>query len=166
MEAIAVRATVMRSPDHAAKSAALAGPYAARYRRASSARASSPVSPSEWPTQAAARRKRGAWPNPGPRRGAGRGGRVETDKGKNGGTKLRKKPADISILAVSDAGQQRPVIAINERKAFKHCRVSCNMREIMSGVAAGAEDAVRKHLRGITLQQLMRKVRRAAIRQN
>lgn len=87
---------------------------------------------------------------------------VETFTGKHGGTKLCKKPADISLLAVYDAVQPRPVIEINERKAFKHCRVSCNMREIMSGVATGAEDAVRRHLRGITLQQLMRKVRRAA----
>ena len=87
---------------------------------------------------------------------------VETYTGKHGGTKLSKKPADISLLAIYDAVQPRPVIAINERKAFKHCQVSCTMREIMSGIAAGAEDAVRKHLRGITLQQLMRKVRRAA----
>ena len=87
---------------------------------------------------------------------------VETYTGKHGGTKLCKKPAEISLLAVYDAVQPRPVIAVNERKAFKHCRVSCNMREIMSGVAAGTENAVRRHLRGITLQQLMRKVRRAA----
>lgn len=86
---------------------------------------------------------------------------VETYTGKHGGTKLSKKPAQISLLEVYDAVQLRPVIAINERKAFKHCRVSCNMREIMSGVADGAEDAVRLHLRGITLQSLLRKVRRA-----
>ena len=86
---------------------------------------------------------------------------VETYTGKNGGTKLSKKPAEISLLEVYDAVQARPVIAINERKAFKKCRVSCNMREIMSGVAAGAEGAVRAHLEAITLQNLLRKVRRA-----
>ena len=87
---------------------------------------------------------------------------VETYTGKHGGTKLGKKPAQISLLEVYDAVQPRPVIAINERQASKHCRVSCNMREIMCGVAAGAEGAVREHLRGITLQKLLRKVRRAA----
>lgn len=87
---------------------------------------------------------------------------VETYTGKHGGTKLGRKPAQISLLEVYDAVQPRPVIAINERKAFKNCRVSCNMREIMSGVAEGAEGAVREHLRGITLQKLLRKVRRAA----
>lgn len=87
---------------------------------------------------------------------------VETYTGKNGGTKLSKKPAEISLLQVYDAVQPRPVIAINERKAYRKCQVSCAMREIMSGVAAGAEEAVREHLRGITLQKLLRKVRRAA----
>jgi hypothetical protein len=33
------------------------------------------------------------------------------------------------------------------------------MKSIMIGIAEGAEDAVRKHLRGITLSQLVRKVR-------
>ena len=87
---------------------------------------------------------------------------VETCTGKHGGTKLSKKPPQISLIEVYDAVQPRPLIAISERKALTHCRVSCHMREIMSGVAAGAEDAVRQHLRGITLQQLLRKVRRAA----
>lgn len=87
---------------------------------------------------------------------------VETFTGKNGGTRLRKKPADVSLLDVYNAVQPRPVIAVSERKAFKRCRVSCNMREIMSGVAAGADEAVRAHLSGIKLLTLLRKVRRAA----
>lgn len=93
--------------------------------------------------------------------GLRRAGLIETYTGKNGGTRLGKKPAEISLLAVYDAVQPRPVIAVSERKAFKRCQVSCNMREIMGGVAAGAEEAVREHLRGITLQKLLRKVRRA-----
>jgi Rrf2 family protein len=89
-----------------------------------------------------------------------RAGLVATQTGKHGGTKLSRKPAEVSLLDIYDAVQPRPVIAINERKAFKKCQVSCTMREIMSHVAAGAEDAVRDHLRGITLQKLLRKVRR------
>jgi Rrf2 family protein len=87
---------------------------------------------------------------------------VETATGKHGGTKLSRKPAQISLLEIYDAVQPRPVIALNERKAFKRCPVSCSMREIMRGVAAGTEEAVREHLRGISLQQLLRKVRRPA----
>ncbi|MBA3830299.1 MAG: Rrf2 family transcriptional regulator [Chthoniobacterales bacterium] len=87
---------------------------------------------------------------------------IETCAGKHGGTRLSKKPAQISLLQVYDAVQPRPVIAINKRKVLRHCRVSCKMREIMSGVAAGTEEAVRQHLREITLQQLLREVRRPA----
>ena len=94
--------------------------------------------------------------------GLRRAGLVETFTGKNGGTRLGKKPAQISLLEVYDAVQPRPVIAVSERKAFKRCQVSCSMREIMSGVAAGAEEAVRAHLSGIKLQALLRKVRRPA----
>jgi hypothetical protein len=45
-------------------------------------------------------------------------------------------------------------------KALKQCRVSCNIKSIMSRVAESTEPAVRKHLAGITLAQLVRKVRR------
>ena len=50
------------------------------------------------------------------------------------------------------------VILVNERKALKECHVSCNMKSIMSGMAESTEQAVRKHLAGITLAQLVRKV--------
>ncbi|MEO6870901.1 MAG: Rrf2 family transcriptional regulator [Chthoniobacterales bacterium] len=90
-----------------------------------------------------------------------RAGLVATQTGKHGGTKLCKKPAEISLLDIYDAIQPRPVIAINERKPLAKCPVSCTMREIMSQVSAGAEKAVREHLRAITLQKLLRKVQRA-----
>jgi Rrf2 family protein len=87
-----------------------------------------------------------------------RAGLIETFIGKHGGARLRKKPNDISLVEIYDAVESRPVILINERKALKRCHVSCNMKSIMTGVAESAERAVRKHLRGITLAQLVRKV--------
>ena len=84
---------------------------------------------------------------------------IETFPGKHGGAQLRKKPSQISLVDIYDAVEARPVIAVNERKALKRCDVSCNMKSIMSRVAVSTEQAVRKHLRGITLAQLVRKVR-------
>jgi Rrf2 family protein len=84
---------------------------------------------------------------------------IETFAGNHGGARLRKKPHEISLVDIYDAVEPRPVIPVNERKALKQCHVSCNMKRIMGHVADGAEDAVRKHLRGITLAQLVRKVR-------
>ncbi len=59
----------------------------------------------------------------------------------------------ISLLDIYNAVAPRPVIAINQRKAARHCPVSCQMKGIMSSVADGAEEAVRRHLRGISLQR-------------
>ena len=83
---------------------------------------------------------------------------IETFTGKHGGARLRKKAREISLVEIYDAVEPRPVIPVNERKALKKCHVSCNMKSIMIGIAEGAEDAVRKHLRGITLAQLLRQV--------
>ena len=88
-----------------------------------------------------------------------RAGLIETFAGKHGGARLRKKPREISLMDVYDAVEPRPVIPVNERKAFQKCRVSCNMKGIMSRVAESTEDAVRKHLSGITLAALVRGVR-------
>jgi len=84
---------------------------------------------------------------------------IETHAGKHGGAKLRKKPGQITLLDVYDAIEPRPVIAVNERKAFKHCAVSCNMKRIMSRVAGSADEAVRKHLAAITLTEVVRQIR-------
>jgi Rrf2 family protein len=83
---------------------------------------------------------------------------IETFTGKHGGARLRKKPRQISLVDIYDAVESRPVIPVNERRALKKCHVSCNMKAIMSHVAKSTEQAVRKHLRRITLAQLVRKV--------
>ena len=83
---------------------------------------------------------------------------IETYAGKHGGARLRERPESISLMEIYDAVESRPVIPVNERKALKHCDVSCHMKSIMSSVAESTEQAVRKHLRGITLAQLVRKV--------
>jgi Rrf2 family protein len=83
---------------------------------------------------------------------------IETFTGTHGGAKLRKKPNQISLMEIYDAVEPRPVIPVNERRALKRCHVSCNMKSIMGRVAESTEQAVRKHLRGITLAQLVRKV--------
>ena len=83
---------------------------------------------------------------------------IETFAGKHGGARLRKKPESISLAEIYDAVESPKVILVNERKALRRCRVSCNMKDIMSGVAESTEQAVRKHLGGITVAQLVRKV--------
>ena len=88
-----------------------------------------------------------------------RAGLIETCTGKNGGAKLLKNPARISLLDIYNAVQPSPVISVNERKVFRKCPVSCSMRQLMTRVAGGAEQSMRAHLRGMTLQQLVRRIR-------
>ena len=83
---------------------------------------------------------------------------IETFTGKHGGARLRKKPIQISLLDIYDAVESRRVIPVNERRELRQCDVSCNMKSIMSCVAESTEQAVRKHLRSVTLAQLVRKV--------
>jgi Rrf2 family protein len=83
---------------------------------------------------------------------------IDTFAGKHGGARLRKRPNRISLVDIYDAVESRRVISINEREVLKQCKVSCNMKSIMSSVADSTEQAVRKHLRGITLAQLVRKM--------
>ena len=89
----------------------------------------------------------------------GRAGLIETYTGKNGGAKLLKRPDRISLLDIYVAVNSRPLLAVNQRKASRHCRVSCNMKKIITAVAESAEDTVQKHLRGIALTQVVRQVR-------
>jgi Rrf2 family protein len=87
-----------------------------------------------------------------------RAGLIETFTGKHGGARLREKPRQISLVDIYDAVEPRPVIPVNERRALKQCHVSCNMKAIMTRVAESTEQAVRHHLRRITLAELVRKV--------
>jgi Rrf2 family protein len=89
-----------------------------------------------------------------------RAGLVTTFAGKNGGATLRRPPEKISLRQIYDAVQVRPVIAINQRKPDPHCAVSCQMKSITTHLAEGAERALRRHLRKITLRQILGRIRR------
>ena len=86
-----------------------------------------------------------------------RAGLVETFAGQHGGARLPKGKA-ITLRDIYDAVEPRPVIAINQRKAWRHCPVSCQMKEIMTAVAEDAENALRSHLAAITLTKLVRRI--------
>lgn len=87
-------------------------------------------------------------------------GLVTTFAGKNGGAILRRSPDKISLRQIYDAVQVRPIIAVSQRKADPQCAVSCQMKRITAYVADGAEAALRRHLRQITLFQILRRIRR------
>lgn len=83
---------------------------------------------------------------------------IETSSGKYGGAKLARKPINISLLDIYDAVAPRPVIAISKRRPFHKCPVSCRMKIVMGEISTGAERAMRRHLQGVSLAQLLRKI--------
>jgi len=87
-----------------------------------------------------------------------RAGLVETFAGQGGGARLGKAAKEITLRHIYDAVEPRPVIAINQRKSWKRCPVSCQMKEIMTSVAEDAENALRSHLAAITLTKLVRRI--------
>jgi Rrf2 family protein len=87
-----------------------------------------------------------------------RAGLIRTFPGKHGGALLRRKPERITLLDVYQAVEPRPVVAVNERKPFRHCPVSCHIKPIMNRVAENAERAVRRQLRTITLKEIVRQI--------
>src|SRR3954465_15634890 len=78
-------------------------------------------------------------------------GLVITFAGKHGGAQLARPARRISLCDIYDAIEQRPAIDISQRKAWKHCPVSCQMQKIMSSISRDAEDALRKHLARVRL---------------
>ena len=87
-----------------------------------------------------------------------RAGLVETFAGQGGGARLGERGKGITLRDIYDAVEPRPVIAINQRKAWKHCPVSCEMKKIMTSIAEEAENALRNHLASITLTKLVRRI--------
>src|SRR4051812_42410357 len=61
-------------------------------------------------------------------------GLIETIAGKHGGSRLRKSPREISLRDIYDAIEPQPLIRVSQRKAWKHCAVSCHMKKIMDKV--------------------------------
>ncbi len=91
-----------------------------------------------------------------------RAGLIKTFPGKHGGAKLHRAPRRISLLQIYEAVEAPRVIAVSERKASKHCTVSCNMKRIMTSISEEADNALRKHLRRSSLQDVVREVARRA----
>ena len=88
-----------------------------------------------------------------------RAGLVDTCSGKYGGAKLARSPRRISLLDIYDAVEPRPAIAVSKRRVFNRCPVSCSMKAIMADVSAGADRAMRNHLRAVSLAGVLRKIR-------
>ena len=83
---------------------------------------------------------------------------VVTLRGKSGGVKLAKDPAQINLKDIYLAVSPTETIAPRSKTPHKECAVSCSMFAIMSNIAEGTQKATLKYLETQKLSDLSRKI--------
>jgi Rrf2 family protein len=85
---------------------------------------------------------------------------VKTSAGRTGGAILARPAKNITLLDIYKAVDARPVLRVGDRKVWRQCPVSCNMKRLMITVAGSVEQAVNRELRDFSLDQLVRNIER------
>lgn len=83
---------------------------------------------------------------------------VITSRGKSGGVKLAKDPAQINLRDVYLAVAPSEVIAPRNKSPYKECAVSCAMHSIMTNIAEGTQKVTLKYLESHKLSDLSKKI--------
>ena len=83
---------------------------------------------------------------------------VITIRGKSGGVKLAKDPAQISLKDIYLAISPVESIAPRDKTPHKECVVSCSMFSIMTSIAEGTQKSMLKYLETQKLSNLSKKV--------
>ena len=84
---------------------------------------------------------------------------AKTTVGKSGGYDLARSPKSISLLDIYSAVNPPHAFAIHTYPKSKGCVVSCNIKEVMSDVLVGTQEAVDRDLRRTTLADVVSKIR-------
>jgi Rrf2 family protein len=84
---------------------------------------------------------------------------VTTTVGKSGGYGMARSPKSISLLDIFSAVDPPNAFAIHAYPKRDECIVSCNIKEVMSDVLAGTQEAVRNELRQTTLADVVSNIR-------
>jgi Rrf2 family protein len=82
-------------------------------------------------------------------------GLVETRRGKNGASVLRRLPRQITLLEIFRASNAPAAFTIHSYPVEKRCPISCNIKQSMSRVLARAQGSFEKTLAGVTLADLV-----------
>lgn len=86
----------------------------------------------------------------------GRHGLVESGKGKSGGSRLARRPSEISLWDISRALGEGHLFAIHRNPENPRCPISCRMKTVLGRAFESAEKAAQDRLRRITVEALLR----------
>lgn len=87
-------------------------------------------------------------------------GLVESFRGKGGGIRIAKDPADINLndIYVAATGE-KTLISLHKKPMIKHCPVSCCIEGVLDDIVSGIENSTQSFLAKKTLCDLMKKVK-------
>ena len=88
-------------------------------------------------------------------------GLIVTTRGKNGASTLTRSPGQITLLDIYHASAAPPTFAIHSYPVEKRCPISSNIKGCMSLVLRKAQHSFENTLDGITLADVVAKIRRA-----
>lgn len=84
---------------------------------------------------------------------------VESFRGKGGGIKLGKSPADITLQEIYVASTEaKTLVSTHKKPITKACPVSCSFDEIMCDIIDGIETSTQTYLSKKYLSDLLKKV--------
>jgi Rrf2 family protein len=89
-------------------------------------------------------------------------GLIITTRGKNGASKLKRAPKQITLLDIYRASAAPPTFAIHNYPVEKRCPISSNIKGCLSSVLKKAQEGFENSLDGITLADVVGNIRRAS----
>lgn len=86
---------------------------------------------------------------------------VESFRGKGGGIRIAKSPADISLSCIYAAAvEEKCLVSTHKKPVMKSCPVSCCMDEILTDIVDGIEVSTKSYLAKMHLSDLLKKVQK------
>lgn len=82
-------------------------------------------------------------------------GLVASETGKAGGSRLNRRPGEISLWDLARALGEERLFSIHRNPRNPRCPISCRMKEALARAFAEAEKAARRRLGAITVKDLL-----------
>jgi Rrf2 family protein len=87
-------------------------------------------------------------------------GLVKTERGPAGGARLARAASRIKVRDIYRAVEEAALFAAHRRKPSKACPVGCRIESVLEELFLRASKALENELGSITLESLVRKIRR------
>lgn len=91
-------------------------------------------------------------------------GLVASQTGAAGGTRLARPPARITLLDVRRALEEGGAFSLHRRAPDRRCHVGMSIGQVLEGVLREVDVAIERVLDGVTIEDVLRKIRACARR--